>query len=646
MEAPTPTGWPARLGRILRARGALPILTVAAFGVSLLLQQLVFPGLSWNRDEPVYLWHVDVLRAGQLSTTDGGFPSLFQPWLSASQDGRLYSQYTLGWPLALLLGSLLGSTDLAVAGGAALAVAGTWVLVHELLRDRAVATVAALLMMVSPIFLVQSGGHLNYLFTLGLGLLCLTATRQGVRRGSRLRLVAAGALLGWIFLTRPFDAAVWGLLAAVPLAVEHRHRLRALFGPAAWASVGLVPLVAATLVLNQRLTGSATEFPITVADPLDQFGFGDRRLMPGFGIIDYGPRLALESASRNAFWLPFFLVGAHLGAVAAGAGAWWARRSRAVPFLLAFGLAFPVAYFAFFGTHISSLTARLSGPIYYVPAYVPLCTLAAMAIVHLGRRRPPLGAGLAAVLLAATVPAAVSRLSVNHDLSEANEPWARSVEAVDGRALVVPSPAGYLLFVNPFGDNGADLDGRILYAADGGPELIELVEQEADRTAYLQRANRSVIDLLPSEHPRTPEVTLTPLVLLTGDVRLVGTVTPAPAAAATVWWLEASGVVLTDPVPVARRGPVDIDVTAVDLPAGLHTLELRLGWGPTPDDAFRSPQVRRSFYVRVDGAGSFDLLAPGTASRLVLRPKAARPEWEDALSLPELLVDPRGAPAP
>jgi 4-amino-4-deoxy-L-arabinose transferase-like glycosyltransferase len=639
VEATPPTGWPVRLSRALTSRWAPVVLTLAAFGLSLVVQETIVPALSWNRDEPVYLWHVDVLRAGQLATTDGGHPDLFQPWLSAARDGELFSQYTLGWPLVLLLGALLGSTDLAVAAGAALAVAGTWVFVQELVRDRVTASVAAGFMLVSPIVLVQAGGLLNYLFTLGLGLFFLTAVRSGVRLGSRARLVGSGVLLGWIFLTRPYDAAVWGLLAAVPLLVEHRARLRSLVVPALWAAAGLLPFVVATLALNQRLTGSPTEFPITVADPLDQFGFGDRRLMPGFGIIDYGPRLALESAGRNLFWLPFFVLGAHLGGLTAAAGAWIHRRHRAVPMLLGLAVAFPVAYFAFFGTHISSLTARLSGPIYYIPAYVPLCALAAMAVVHLGRRRPLAGLLLAGALVAVTTPIAASRLSVNHDLSEANRPWAESLEAIDGRALVVPSPDGYLLFINPFGDNGADLDGRILFASDAGPELLDLVQEQPDRTPYLQRADLSVVDLLPSEDPRTPNVSLTPMEVLTGPVHLVGTVTPVGQAATSVWWAELDGEVIVAPEPVTPGGRVDVDVAGLDLPDGLHTLELRLGAGDDRGEAATTPVVRRTFYVRsTDGA--VELLAPGTAARRVRRGDAAEATWEDALSVPELLVDP------
>lgn len=636
MEATPPTGWPDRLRRVLSSRAALPVVTLAAFAVSLLVQRVAFPGLSWNRDEPVYLWHVDVLRAGQLTTSDGGHPDLFRPWLSAARDGTLFSQYTLGWPLVLLLGAVLGSTDLAVATGAALAVAGTWLLVHELLQHRVTATVAALFMLASPIFAVQAGGYLNYLFTLGLGLLFVTTIRRGVRLEARGSLLLGGALLGWIFLTRPYDALVWGLLAVVPLAIEHRGRLGPLVRAGLWASVAVTPFVVATLLLNRHLTGSATEFPITVADPLDKFGFGDRRLMPDFDTVDYGPRLAVESVARNSFWLPFFVLGAHLGVVVAAAGAWVERRTRAVPILLGVGLGFPVAYFAFFGTHISSLTARLSGPIYYVPAYAALCALMAMAVVHAGRRRPAAALALAGVLVAVTAPITASRLSVNHDLSEANRPWARSVEGIEGRALVVPSPKGYLLFVNPFGDNGADLDGRILYAADAGPELLDLVLEQPDRVPYLQRADLSTVDLLPSEHPRTPTVSLTPMEVLSGAVHLTGTVALDLDAPATAWWVEVDGVV-TGPIHAVTADGIDIDVdvAALGLTDGLHTIEVRWGVGNSPAAAPATPVVRRTFYARATG-GAVQLLAPGTAARYVQRAGTPDPVWEDALSLPEL----------
>jgi hypothetical protein len=210
-----------RLAAALRSRWALPALVVTAFALSLWVQHMVYPDLSWNRDEPVYLWHAEVLQGGKLSAPHGGYPEVLQPWLSAVRGNQVFSQYTLGWPLVVLLGLLLGSAGLAVAAGAALTVGGTWALAHELSRDRLVAGAAAGLMLASPILAVQGGVYLNYLFTLGLGLLFLTAIFSGVRRASPVRLLAAGVLLGWIALTRPFDAVVWGAVAGGYLALLH-----------------------------------------------------------------------------------------------------------------------------------------------------------------------------------------------------------------------------------------------------------------------------------------------------------------------------------------------------------------------------------------------------------------------------------------
>jgi len=622
----------------------LPGLAVAAAGLSLAVQHVVYPALSWNRDEPVYLWQVEVLRSGQLSSPDGGHPDLFLPWLSAARDGEIFSQYTLGWPLVLLLGSVLGSSALAVAAGTSLAVAGTWILVEELTGDRRVASLAGLLMLASPIVAVQGGVYLNYLFTLGLGLLFVAWLRRGVRERSRWRLFVAGLLLGWIFFTRPFDAAVWGLLGTVPVVVRERHHLRSLVRPTAWCAAGLLPLVAVTLLVNLRLTGSPTEFPITTADPLDSYGFGMRRLMPLFQRIKYGPRLAATSAGRNAFWLPFFLVGAHLGIGLAAIGAWQRRRDGSVHLLVALGLAFPLTYLMFFGTHISSLTSRLSGPIYYLPAYAALCGLIALALATIGRRRPRAAAVLAAALVIVTLPIAGNRLLLNHRLSEANEPWRASTTGLDRPALVITPPQGsYLLFANPFGENGADLDGEVLFASDNGPSVLELVEEHRDRDVYLQRADRPVVELGPSEHPRPPVVQLTPMVLLGGDLRVSGTVAPLPDVDATVWWVAVDEVPRTAATEVTARAEVEVDVRDLGMAEGLHTVDVLVGRGDTPGEAATQPLLRRRFYVRVTGDEVVGL-APGTAARFIRRNDGAEPEWLEAITLAHLRVDLVGTP--
>jgi len=635
---------------LLRHRWAPAALTLTAFLLSLWVQHTIYPGLSWNRDEPVYLWHVDVLRAGQLTTPDGGRPSVFLPWLSAARDGELFSQYTLGWPLALLVGALLGSPDLAIAFGAALTVYGSWALARELFDDRLLASVTALLMLASPILAVQGGTHLNYLFTLGLGLLFCTALLSGVRLASTRRLLGAGALLGWVLLTRPFDAVVWGGLSVAYLAVVHRGSWREHLRRAPWLAAGFAPFVVATLLLNLRLTGRLLEFPITVADPLDKFGFGDRRLMPRFGIVPYGRRVALTSAGRNAWWLPFFLVGAHLGAVLAVAGAWLHRRHRSTLFLLVLGLAFPVSYLAFFGTHISSLTARLSGPIYYIPAYFPLCALMAVALVRLSRRHAQLGLAMVGVLVLISAPLAASRLLLNQELSRNNLPWARSVDDLEGRALVVVSPTPYLLFLNPYAINGPDLDRDILYAADAGPQILDLIEDSPDRIPYLQRSTLDVRELSPKEDPRTPEIVLDRMRLHRGErVRLDVQATAELARPVTVSWIEVEGG-RSSPARSTPDGRVEASWDLVPytgktsgstfrVPRGLRTLHVVVGWGDTVAAARRNPGVRRTYYVR-STADEITILTPDTVSRYE-HPRAGTQDersWIELLDTPTLKV--------
>lgn len=510
------------------------VLAVVAALVALWARHHLFPALSWNRDEPVYLWHVEALRGGQLTPTDGGFPDLFQPWLSARGDGVLFTQYTLGWPLILLAAAVLtGSAGNALLLGAALSVLGTYALTIELLDDRRIAVGASALMVASPIMAIQGGVYLSYLFTLGLGLLFGSLLLRGIRLGRLVPLLMAGVLVGWIFMTRPYDAVLWTIAFALYAAVRERGRWLRLTRLLAVCAAGALPLVVATLAYNQHVTGGWLSFPITSADPMDTFGFGPKRLMPTFEIVDYSLATALRATAKNAFVLPWFLVGTYVGVAVAVVGLWQRRRDPATLALLLVGAVFPLGYFVFWGNHLSSLAARISGPIYFVPLYPLICVLIASALTRMWSRR-----GLTLVVLAAlvigTLPAAISRFEVNRAISLEQVPWRTSVEDLPGRSLVfVADTSPYLLYLNPFSSNGPDLDDRILYAADNGPAMLDLIGASPDRRPYLQQATVPSEDVGPRERPLDVEVGLVPIQIMRGttlEVRL--TLRRAPGAKA------------------------------------------------------------------------------------------------------------------
>ncbi|MEX2292551.1 MAG: hypothetical protein WD691_02085 [Acidimicrobiales bacterium] len=511
MPAATPptAGW--------RYHWPVMVLAVMAALVAAWARHHLYPAFSWNRDEPVYLWHVEALRAGQLTPTDAGFPDLFQPWLSARGNGVFFTQYTLGWPLVLLAAVVLtGSAANALLLGATLAVLGTYAITIELYDDRRIALGASALMVASPILAIQGGVYLSYLFTLGLGLLFGSLLLRGIRLERALPLVGAGILIGWIFMTRPYDAVLWTAAFAGYAAVRERGRWPRLARLLSLCCAGAIPIVIATLAYNHHVTGGWFSFPITSADPMDTFGFGQKRLMPTFEVVDYDVTTALRATAKNALLLPWFLFGGYLGLVLAGTGLWHRRRDSSSLALVLVGAVFTVGYFVFWGNHLSSLASRISGPIYLIPVYPVVCILMSAAIAHLWTRRRVAYAVLV-VLTVGTLPGAISRFEVNREISLQQTSWQTSTEGLTGRSIVfVADTSPYLLYLNPFSSNNADLDGTILYAADNGPAMLDLIAASPDRRPYLQQASVPSEDIGPREHPLDLDVRLVPITIERG----------------------------------------------------------------------------------------------------------------------------------
>lgn len=631
---------PAALAR-LRAAGRLhwPALALAVLAalVALWARHTLFPDLSWNRDEPVYLWHVDALRAGQLTPTNGGHPSLFQPWLSARGDGVFFTQYTLGWPLVLLAFAVLtGSAGNALLVGAALAVLGTYAFAIEVTHDRRLATIAASLMVGSPLLAIQGGVYLSYLFTLGLGLLFGVALLRGIRRQRLSLLLTAGALLGWIFLTRPYDAILWGGAFAAYAAVVHRDRWTTLVRPFLLCGITAVPLVLAALLYNRHVTGSLLQFPITAADPMDTFGFGPKRLMPTFEIIDYDLGKAATGTAKNLFFLPWFLVGSYVGAAAAAAGLWLRREERSTWALVLVGLVFPLGYVVFWGNWLSSLAARISGPIYFIPLFAPICILIATALLAAWQHRRAVGVGLLMALVVGTVPAAISRFGVNRDISVRQEPWRTSVDDLDGRAIVfVADTAPYLLFLNPFSSNGPHLDDRILYASDRDPAMLDLIAEQPDRVPYLQLGSVSAAEIGPREDPYDLEVELLPVTVERGpSLSLAVEAAPRSDQDVLVVIVEGDGFRQEHDAPAATGASVVVDLSVADLAPRGH-LSVTLGYGDDADAARRAPALRHELEYRVVD-GEIEMLLPSAAYRNTL--VGGELQWRRTPSLPELTV--------
>jgi len=496
-------------------------LGVVAVVESIVVRHLVYPALSWNRDEAAYLWQAGVLRSGHLVGATGGAPGFFQPWLTGIRDGHFFSQYTLGWPGVMALSErIFGSPSLAIPIGAALAVVGTYAFVRALTQDRTLALITSVLMLLSPIVIVQSGVYLSYLFGVGLGTSFGAMLLAGVRKHSHWLLGFAGALLGLLFIARPLDAVLWAVaVGGYVVFTTWRSRswqLRIL----RQVLLGLLPFVVLTLLHNRAVTGSFTEFPFTAKAARDTFGFGVRRVMPQEPGIDYTVAEALRGTARNGWYMPQFLAGTYVALALSVVGLWLRRRDRSTIALLLLAAAFPFGYFWFWGNRGSSGFAQFVGPVYFIPVYVSVCALVATALIALWRYHKIVAAAVCCLAVASTAPFLVDRIRTNARASAAQEPWRNATDSLPDRALVFVQGSGpYLLKLNPFSSNDAELEGRVLYAADQGAQNIDLVAKYPHRRAYIERTSSPSLnyELYHGDAP-VPKVTVQPLHIVRGSV--------------------------------------------------------------------------------------------------------------------------------
>jgi Dolichyl-phosphate-mannose-protein mannosyltransferase len=478
---------PPRRSR-LRTLWPLGACVAAASTISLVAKSVLFPLFSGNSDEAVYIYQARMLTQGHATLSAGVHAEFFYPWLFGQRNGRLFPRYQPAWPTVIAVGHALGSEKIALVVAAAAVTVAVWFLAEEFERGSAVFAVGVFLL--SPIFIVQSATYLPYLWITALVTGALAAALAGLRTRRPSIFLVCGILLGIAQLTRPFDA----LIFALPIVAFLFGRLvtddaRELRKTLVWIGLGVLPFVAVTLVYNTHVTGAPLRFPQQVAEPLDTFGFGPRRFAPEFSTLDYDRQRAVRGLQLNGTAMVRWLAGGGIGVVLALAAV-ALRRKRAETWLLfVLTLAFPAAYFFWWGTVLSGVGARNGlGPHYYVPAFAPLAVLAGWSLFHIARRS---ARHIAVTCVAIVVGSALVLPGIYDNASKFTERNARvrkdGITSVDlSNAVVVNrgDPQAYILkdFQSLVGD--PSLDDDVLYAIDRGARTVDLAAQFPTRKLY------------------------------------------------------------------------------------------------------------------------------------------------------------------
>lgn len=471
--------------------GVLGVAALAA-GWAVVASRVVFPFGSINHDEAVYRLQADALVHGHLFPIAPPHPAAFVPWLSALRSGRFIPKYAPVHASILALGRLVSGTDRAglgiIAAGAILV---TFLLADEVLADRRQALLAAVFLLGSPIFLLQSATFLTY--TTGLTLLELFAF--GALRACRTNRVgwfaAAGFVAALAFFARSYDAVLFALPLGVFIVVEGWSDRPRLVRHVSAMVAGALPPLAALLAFNRASTGHLLRSPFALLDASDSIGFGNHRIYPTDPYLHFTPREGflglLRQLGLTGFWCfgGLVLIGLAIFAL------WGLNRHDPRWWLALAGLMIPAGYFFFWGNYGSTVfgAPRYLGPYYYVPALAPIVVLGAAGFVRLwGVDRLVAVVGIVGMIgLSLFVTGRTlhtdARLSaddrrLNHGLTTAK---------LDHALVFLPPLAGPELLI-PFGTamNHYGYTGRVVYALDLGPESDAAVAADfPDRRPYV-----------------------------------------------------------------------------------------------------------------------------------------------------------------
>ena len=498
-----PRGAPSRLPPTIgpvtnawRSRLAVSALAACAFVMSMVVGSVFFENLSMNNDEAVYVLQARMYAEQDLTLSAEAHGDAFRPWMSGRvQDDRLVLVAQPILPGLMALSEVLfGTMRVAVASVAAGAVVAVYAATRALLGRQRYALVAAACFVLSPLVMIQSAMYVSYVLAVALGSTALTFVTRGVDAAVAGRrwvwwLIGAGVAEGLLLFTRPLEGIVTGVLLVAWMWMrggEWRRLLRLV--PVFGASV--LPVLVAVFTYNEFSIGDPFTFALWTIGGDDSFGFGYRAIAEYSPFIYVGPGEAWLALRTNLRAYPHWIVG---GAFSIVLGLWGARclwyiQRRVLYLLLAMLVAFPFAYFFYYGNYLIIAGRNFYGPHYYLQLLLPSMILIAVALCDLATRRWPwLTAAIIGIVIGTSIEIP-DKVRANQSVRDRMETEIAAVRDTVTEPAIVIIPNGidgpYVLHPRGAFSNPPHLDAPLLYAADLGGRNLELVSRYPTRSLY------------------------------------------------------------------------------------------------------------------------------------------------------------------
>ncbi|MDP8975975.1 MAG: glycosyltransferase family 39 protein [Actinomycetota bacterium] len=469
----------------------MALVAVAAAMWAVVASRQVFPYLSDDHDEAIYLLQADALAHGHLFPPAPKHPEAFRPWLSVLSGDKYLLKYSPVHASFVAVGIVLGSHRIAlglIAGGV---VVLSYLLAKEVLGDRPQAALASAFLALSPLFLIQSITFLPYSSNLLLLMAFAFALLRGMRSSGRLWLWASGFLLGAAVFARPFDAVLFAAPLGLYFVISAWRDPKRLFGQASWLALGAVLPLAAMLAYYWAATGSPFRSPFSILEPRDTLGFGNRKITPNHPDLIFTPAHGLYGVIRHVALLSFWCFG---GLVVIGflvAGLRRCRRGSPAAWLALVAVTVPFGYLFFWGTFGTGLRGGLTaflGPFYFLPLLVPVTFLAARGFNGFWQRDRLLGVLALVAMLTASGFLLVRGVQANLRATREDRMLYSTLAPIkDQRAIVFLQPLYGPTLLHPFTGlrNSHDYDGRTVYALDlGEHQDLDVIDDYPGRAAY------------------------------------------------------------------------------------------------------------------------------------------------------------------
>jgi len=283
------------------------VVLAAAFSGMLFAGFVLFKTIPITDDENCYRFVAGTLLSGNLTNAIPKYANLFSFQFMMFSHDSWFCQYTIGHPLFLAIGRLLGIEYLVVP----LAATGSLFIIHKLVRDHVSSVSANLtitLIALSPTFLLTSGTQLGYATALLCSLLLIWAWDRYFLRGSFVWIVLFAIASTLLLLNRTHSwFSLGAVLGLASFYMGWRKGLRIHFGRILLLACAAGASLAVFMWINYRQTGDP--FVWTQMDFLlqwgqsDGIGFGHRS--PLWGIHTFPKALSnlFIGTMRQSAWM-------------------------------------------------------------------------------------------------------------------------------------------------------------------------------------------------------------------------------------------------------------------------------------------------------------------------------------------------------